>query len=109
MLELFFKNPIFDDKTKENLTVRKGVKWDVADLGEFNMVELCEAKTLASFGHAEITRTIVIPFDMLTDKDLIKEHDPECRNVQGLTEVMHRVYPDFDSREIVTLVYFKVI
>jgi hypothetical protein len=44
----------------------------------------------------------------LRDEDLVNEHDPECRTLRGLLKAMIRDYPDFDVREIVTLVYWTL-
>lgn len=91
---LEFENENFKDGT--NLTVRRGVKW--AGIKE---------AVLKSGEDLTITKTVVIPFKDLADIDLVQEHDPGCRKVKALLKVMKAVYPGFDEREIVTLVFFE--
>ena len=43
----------------------------------------------------------------IENEDIEKEHDPNCRNIDALYETMLKFYPDFDAREIVTLVAFR--
>jgi len=92
--ELLFNNPVFNKGL--NLTVRRGIKW-----------------SLQSGAHIEnvgsvLINTQVMRFSDLTDRDLKFEHDPACRTVTGLYQVLQDTYPGFDPREIVTLVSFEV-
>ena len=93
---LKFKNPVF--KRGNNLTVRRGIKWDIekAWIDKGNGLLTCEITT------------VVMRFSDLTDADLADEHDEKCRTVDGLYRVMRKVYPGFDRREIVTLVSFEM-
>ena len=92
MKDMLFDNPVYNEGP--NLTVRRGIKWALEN----------EA-FIQGLGH-RIIFTRVLPFGALLDSDLELEHDPACRTIEGLAEVMHKVYTDFDEREIVTLVEF---
>ena len=95
---LGFENPTFS--VGRNLTVRRGISWDCEVSAEI-MVE--------NLGLIEVgLQTSVMRFADLIDKDLIFEHDIDCRTVEGLLTVMEEVYPGFDRREIVTLVSFEM-
>jgi len=94
---LKFKNPVL--KRGNNLTVRRGIRWGVerkAFIDKGNGLLMCEITT------------VVMRFADLTNADLINEHDEKCRNVDGLFEVMCQLYPNFDAREMVTLVSFEI-
>lgn len=98
---LRFTNQTFHDGI--NLTVRRGVKWNAQD-GEsviivnsvYDPLRIVEIETRA------------MRFCDLQDADLVNEHDAQCRTVAGLLAKMREFYPDFDEREIVTLVFFEV-
>ena len=99
-MRLYFLNPVFNRGT--NLTCRKGIKWANAT-GE---VPIFRTGTEDLYGYAKILDTQIIPFQFLEDEDLHLEHDPSCHTVNGLYDAMRQAYPNFDSRELVTLVYF---
>jgi hypothetical protein len=100
---LKFENLVFEEDLP-NLTVRRGTKWSglkgkvyVGDVdGEIQ-------------GVAKILCTKTMKFEDIKKEDLELEHDPKCRDYEGLLEVMQEVYEDFDVYEIVTLVYFKIL
>jgi len=95
---LKFNNAVFNKG--HNLTVRRGVKWGCEVEAEI-MVE--------NLGLIDIgLQTSVMRFTDLIDKDLVDEHDIDCRTVEGLLAVMKEVYPSFDEYEIVTLVTFEL-
>ena len=101
MANLYFKNPTFLDGL--NISVRRGVKWDTL---EKKSVELVDTdKPNFSISTVNIT-TKVMRFCDLVDADLKYEHDESCRTVSGLLSVMQEIYPGFDEREIVTIIYF---
>lgn len=99
-MRLYFLNPVFNKGT--NLTCRKGIKWATAT----GKVPIYETGTENFHGFANIIDVQVMPFNMLEDEDLRYEHDPSCHDVRGLNDAMHGAYPNFDERELVTLVYF---
>lgn len=80
-----------------NLTMRRGVELDGLEWA--HIVEL---------GRVFKVHTRVMCFKDLTDKDLENEHDPACRTAHGMLAKMREIWPDFDTREIITLVYFDV-
>jgi len=94
MKKLLFNVPTH--KSGINLTVRKGIKWSLENEAD-----------VQGLGIVPIT-TKVMNFDALTEADVcVLEHDPKCRNLTGLFLAMRRAYPDFDEREMVTLVYYE--
>lgn len=109
-MELLFKNPVF--KSGRNLTVRRGIKWDIAD--KQNVLIIDTDDPIREDGQpkvlhvVDILETRVMRFIDLEDSDLQDEHDPVCRTYEGLLNVMEKTYPGFDQREIVTLVWFEI-
>lgn len=94
---LLFSNPTFHPGF--NLTTRRGTKWH----------GVREAYVDLGGGHTTYVpqlHTIDRPFNQLTDADLMFEHDPACRTVEGLAKVMKEVYPEFEVTDMVTLVTF---
>ena len=104
MQTLYFQNPQFHEGL--NLTVRRGVSWNLVKNGDVvNVVDTNNPSPISAF--ATIKETRVMRFQDLRNADLALEHDETCRKVKGLAEVMKQVYPGFDEREIVTLVFFE--
>lgn len=101
--KLLFTNPTF--KEGINLTTRKGIKWAVVWDKFIPVAET--GKEDIELGIAKIIETKVIPFASIPNEFLENEHDPSCRDWQGLFEEMKRVYPSFYEWEVVTLVYFE--
>lgn len=95
--KLLFQNPNFHSGV--NLSVRRGVKWSLEKLA---IVADLQGNKIAE---VEL-ETRVVRFCDLKDSDVSGEHDPECRTYAGLLKAMKDIYPGFDEREIVTLVYF---
>lgn len=121
MRTLLFKNNVHNTEPVEipghdpravNLTVRKGLKWSDLQVGD--IVELQETdnppKTDEEVCLAEVYDVKVMTFNDLINygKMLKLEHDPECRNYQGLFQVMRRVYDGFLQHELVTLVFYEI-
>ena len=92
MKELLFLNLIHN--LGQNLTVRRGIKWSVE-----------KAADVQGIGPRPI-RTLTRKFSDLKDSDLKYEHDDSCRTVGGLVTAMLNAYPEFDTSDIVTLVYY---
>lgn len=90
--ELEFQNPVFNQG--ENLTVRRGNKW-------------AEHKSAVIQGVLKTISTKVVKFSDLKDEDLLLEHDPKLRTVEGLYKEMCRIYRKFSRDEMVTLVRFN--
>lgn len=93
MKKLLFNEPVH--KRGRNLTVRRGIKWALeteADVQGLGVVPISSK---------------VMRFDDLSGADIcVLEHDPKCRDLHGLWLAMLKAYPDFDKREMVTLVYY---
>ena len=102
MTELLFKNPVF--KPGLNVTVRRGTKWN---FGAKSGVVIKDTFDKMGLPIAVVTiETFACIFRDLVDEDVANEHDPECQRVQGLLDVMKRVYPGFTESEVVTVVSF---
>jgi len=100
MSKLLFQNPEFH--TGLNVSVRRGTKWNIENQKGVTLADLQGNE----YGSVNI-ETRVLRFCDLTNSDLACEHDPVCRTVAGLLSVMEQIYPTFDEREMVTLVYFR--
>ncbi len=103
--KLLFMNPTF--KEGINLTTRKGIKWGVVWDKFIPVAETGKEDVI--LGTAEIVETKVMSFASIPNELLENEHDPNCREWQGLFNEMKRVYPNFYEWEVVTLVYFKFV
>lgn len=100
------------DPRAVNLTVRKGLKWSSLQVGD--KVEVRETGADVPEADARVYATIydvkVLSFnDLMNYQRMLKlEHDPACRNFQGLFSVMKRVYDGFLQHELVTLVFYEI-
>lgn len=92
---LEFTNHVF--KPGFNITVRRGLKWANEKMAQIQLDENNVTRPIA-------VKTRVMKFQDLKKPDLVNEHDPACRTVDGLFKVMQDVYPNFDVREVVTIV-----
>ena len=95
--EMLFQTAVFKDGV--NLTVRRGLKWADLKGREF----LYTDGVIQCFAE----KVKVKRFKDISDDELRLEHDKLCENRDNLLEVMKRLYPGFDSNEIVTLVFFN--
>ena len=88
-----------------NLTVRLGNKWSRLMPGESILLT-------DTSGHNPIAATVeeirVLKLKNLLSEDLAYEHDPRCRNLEGLYWILRQVYDADDINEdaIVTLVLY---
>ncbi len=103
--ELLFINPVFHKGI--NVTVRNGDKWMKAGVND----EVVIKKT----GNDQViyTATVVgkayIPFKLISDEWLMKEHDPNCQNREGLLLYgMKPAYPNFTEDNYVTVLFFNI-
>ena len=109
MSKLYFKNPVF--KEGVNVSVRRGVKWDVGEKDNILIIDTNDPireDGIDKVLHVVDIETKVMRFGDITDSELVNEHDPMCRMLEGLLPVMRRVYPGFEINEIVTIVSFKI-
>lgn len=94
---LSFSVPVFNQGP--NTTVRRGRKWQAVTEAR---LQLDDGRLSAPVA----LQTQVKLFSALTDADLRFEHDPACRTVAGLFDVLRHLYPGFTCGEEVTLCHF---
>lgn len=107
---LWLPDKMFDyQKYVSELTIKKGRWADFLDTGlGKTLIELVVAYNyVLSIGFVFVEYQWQIRFVDIENEDIEKEHDPNCRNIDALYETMLKFYPDFDAREIVTLVAFR--
>ena len=87
-----------------NVTVRRGTKYQQ----ELEIGERVELKNLQEeeIGEATITFMFVGSIELIPTVILKYEHDPKCREVNGLIEVLQNCYddPKIDFREVVVAI-----
>jgi hypothetical protein len=102
--KLEFLNPVF--KNGLNYTVRLGEKWyERLEIGDF--VEIADTDKVAKITSVEVKDFYDIDYEGTV---FANEHDPECRDVDGLERAMSRAYPNLDNLidEAVTIIGFWV-
>lgn len=105
MEPLLFTNPIFHKGL--NLTVRRGEKWK-DKIGDV-VIEDTNNPDYKIDGKIILTEPKTLNLLEKEPHKLLKlEHDPSCRNVDGLRKELKRVYGDIDDNERLTLVWFEV-
>ena len=89
---LYFNTKEF--RKGKNLTVRRGTRWHGRKASNFNILnsEVIRFRNLKDASHKKVLKY---------------EHDPKCRNYDGLLAEMKRIYKGFSANENVTLVFFK--
>jgi len=108
MKPLYFHNPKF--RMGKNLTVRRGVKWDVGEKENIGIIDTNDP--LTDDGKDKIIKVVNIEtkvmrfLDISSSGDYYFEHDPKYETFSGLLNKMNSIYPGFNISEIVTLVYF---
>lgn len=107
---LLFRNPVFNEEGLLNITVRRGLKW-AKTFTDKHPVD-CPIAT-ADEPEEQIGMAHVIgikTYDALVDIPLhyiFFEHDPACRNFQGLYRKMSEAYGEtFRIDEPVTVIFF---
>ena len=94
-MELKFLNPVH--KVGKNVTVRCGIKW-------------ASQKAAVVEGLVRSARPIttkMMRFCDIEDKDIKNQHDKETRDKEGLLKAMKKAYPNFDEREMCTIVEYE--
>ena len=111
------KTLLFDETASEtnnnfhpglNTTVRRGTKYaKELEIGDAVVMENLQGEKL---GEATVAaffsgRLDMVPMDMIR-----MEHDPKCRNIGGLIEVLQNCYndPSIDFTEVVTAVVLNI-
>jgi len=97
-----FFNPTFHEGI--NITVRRGGKEYVNETEFGNYVYSHESDPIG-FMHIEFCWQM--RFVDIENEDIERQHDAQCRNIDGLYNRMTQLYPGFDAREIVTILAFK--
>jgi len=107
------KTLLFDETASEtnnnfhegfNVTVRRGTKYTKElELGEEVELRNLQGKFL---GLGKVSFMFAGPIELIPTVILRYEHDPKCREVNGLIEVLQNCYhdPSIDFREIVTAI-----
>ena len=89
-----------------NVTVRNGTKYlSELEIGELVRLENLNNDLLAG---ANVHMMIVGPMISLPKDILDMEHDPKCRNINGLFEVMKHCYPDIKITDVVTAIVLDI-
>ena len=101
-MNLKFKNAVF--RKGVNLTVRRGVKWSIAEGSNVFIVDAKKNRVLFS---AEISLVKLVKFEDIISSDLDLHHIKGCQSYPFLKTEMQKIYNYFDPREIVSLVYFE--
>jgi len=96
---IHFNKPVFHDGT--NCTVRYGYKW--ADL------KIGEEILLNGDRRAIVKKLLICRFKEIKKEDILCEHDPKCRTIDGLFDVLSEIYPGFSNNSVVTIIYFELI
>lgn len=83
-----------------NTTVRRGA----LDLPKILILTDINGKVI---GNADVLCVRHITFRRLQSEQLANEHDPACRDLQGMYEAMQFFYNDFTEDEVVSVIDFK--
>jgi len=98
MKTIHFKTPKYRDSI--NCTVRLGYKW--ADL------KIGEKILLNGEQQAVVKKLLICRFNEIRERDILCEHDPKCRTIDGLFNTLSEIYPNFSNNSIVTIIYFEL-
>ena len=102
---LEFLNPLYH--LGDNVTIRMGDKW-YRKASVFDLVNITQTGTSKPLATGVIREMWHIPFKEVTISHLWDEHDPECRNPDGLVKAMLRAYPRFTLEDSVTVIRFEI-
>lgn len=108
---------LFDENASEtnnnfhpgfNVTVRRGTKYvKELEIGDSVKMENLKSEHL---GDAKVVQMVVGPIEYIPEVILKFEHDPKCRDMGGLIEVLQNCYndPSIDLRETVTAIVLYI-
>lgn len=96
---LEFSRPVF--LHGRNTTVRRGRKWHGTPAAHIRLADGSASPPVS-------LDTQVKRFDRLLASDIQCEHDPGCRQLDGLLAMMRQLYPGFSPDEEVTLCHFQL-
>ena len=89
-----------------NVTVRRGTKYaKELEIGQMVDLQNLQGEPL---GEGSICQMVVGPIEYIPEVILKFEHDPKCRDMGGLIEVLQNCYndPSIDFKETVTAIVF---
>jgi len=90
-----------------NLTIRNGKKWyNQAPVG--SMLDIVKTGSDVVETEAQLVGSRTLPFLAINEHELYLEHDPLCRDLDGLQHAMERAYPDFKETNEVAMLFFWV-
>jgi len=89
-----------------NVTVRKGYKWADVKIGE-EVLLTTEGIPNEGICKAVIRMIQIKPFNLISNRDIVLEHDPLCTTLNGLLPAMQRAYPDFKEDDVCTLLTYE--
>jgi len=86
-----------------NTTIRKGHK--CLDLSKD--LDILDASG-NYIGDGQLIKVEYKPLCELDDMDILMEHDPLLRNYPALVKAMKSFYPDFEQKDLVSVIYFTI-
>jgi hypothetical protein len=103
--KLEFLNPTFHKGL--NVTVRLGNKW-YKNAHVQDEIQICRADSNMPLAEGVIVGLKYVNFKEITIRDLLNEHDPECRTPGGLAFAMMGAYDEFSLDDDVTVIEFEI-
>ena len=108
-LKLLFSSPEFILEGIVQATVRVGAKWrdDLAGKGQV-VIPCFDAETTERVGQATVVGTLFGSFKDFGYIGSVVNHQEDCRDFDGLIDVLSECYPGFDpDADQVTVIFFK--
>ena len=108
-LKLLFGSPEFILEGIVQATVRVGAKWrdDLAGKGQV-VIPCFDAETTERVGQATVVGTLFGSFKDFGYIGSVVNHQEDCRDFDGLIDVLSECYPGFDpDADQVTVIFFK--
>jgi len=108
-LKLLFGSPEFILEGIVQATVRVGAKWrdDLAGKGQV-VIPCFDAETTERVGQATVVGTLFGSFKDFGYIGSVVNHQEDCRDFDGLIDVLSECYPGFDpDSDQVTVIFFK--
>lgn len=91
-----------------NVTVRRGQNWYKKGLVPGNKFFAYGDYIGSPSAVVECVGIMLIPFLLIPDPLLTYHHDEQCSSLLGLEKVMRKLYPGFQTNELVTVVIFNM-
>lgn len=107
MIDLLFQYPVFEDYGVQ-VTVRNGNKWNETITRLPQRVTVKGVNGELSKPADVLGKMVLHSVDAIPQHILDLEHDPTCRNLDGLKKVLKGVYgDDWKSDSEVTVLFFR--